>query len=103
MFHPRPIHLDTYGVTCLSQAVTDDDRTTHGPPTDTPQWHHQPIPEQMYDDRVRAIEDQLGISTGDAQAMVDAEDLLAQRPQKRRPTPRSSHRATHSTRTVYRR
>ena len=35
--------------------------------------------EQTYDDRVREIEDQLGISTGDAQAMVDAEDLLAQR------------------------
>ena len=35
--------------------------------------------EQTYDDRVRAIEDQLGIPTGDAQAMVDAEELVAQR------------------------
>ena len=35
--------------------------------------------EQTYDDRVREIEDQLGISTSDAQAMVDAEDVLAQR------------------------
>jgi hypothetical protein len=35
--------------------------------------------EQTHDDRVREIEDQLGLSTGDAQAMVDAEDVLAQR------------------------
>ena len=35
--------------------------------------------EQTYDDRARALENELGISTGDAQAMVDAEDLLAQR------------------------
>ena len=45
--------------------------------------------EQTHDYRVRALEDQLGISTSDAQAMVDAEDLLAQRLQKRRPTRRS--------------
>jgi hypothetical protein len=35
--------------------------------------------EQAYDNRVREIEDQLGVSTSDAQAMVDAEDVLAQR------------------------
>ena len=35
--------------------------------------------EQTYDDRVRALENKLGISTGDAQAMVDAEELVAQR------------------------
>ena len=35
--------------------------------------------EQTYDNRVREIEVQLGISTSDAQAMVDAEDVLAQR------------------------
>jgi hypothetical protein len=35
------------------------------------------LSEQTYDDRVRAIEDQLGIPTSDAQAMVDAEDVLA--------------------------
>ena len=35
--------------------------------------------EQTHDYRVRALEDHLGISTGDAQAMVDAEELLAQR------------------------
>lgn len=35
--------------------------------------------EQTYDDRVRALEDELGIPTSDAQAMVDAEDLLAHR------------------------
>ena len=34
--------------------------------------------EQTYDDRVRALENELGISTRDAQAMVDAEDLVAQ-------------------------
>ena len=34
---------------------------------------------QTYDNRVRALEDQLGVSTSDAQAMVDAEDLVAQR------------------------
>ena len=33
--------------------------------------------EQTYDDRIREIEDQLGIPTGDAQAMVDAEELVA--------------------------
>ena len=35
--------------------------------------------EQTYDDRVRALENELGISTSDAQAMVDAEELVAQR------------------------
>ena len=35
--------------------------------------------EQTYGDRVREIEDQLGISTGDAQAMVDADGMLTQR------------------------
>ena len=35
--------------------------------------------EQTNDDRVRALEDELGISTDDAQAMIDVEDLLAQR------------------------
>ena len=33
--------------------------------------------DQTHDDRVRALEDELGIPTSDAQAMVDAEDLLA--------------------------
>ena len=33
--------------------------------------------EQTYDDRVRALENELGISTGDAQSMVDAEELVA--------------------------
>ena len=32
--------------------------------------------EQTYDNRVRALEDELGMSTGDAQAMVYAEDLV---------------------------
>jgi hypothetical protein len=32
--------------------------------------------EQAYDHRVRALEDELGVSTSDAQAMVDAEDLV---------------------------
>ena len=35
--------------------------------------------EQTYDNRVRALEDELSVSTSDAQAMVDAEDVLAQR------------------------
>ena len=30
-----------------------------------------------YEERVRALEDELGISTSDAQAMIDAEDLLS--------------------------
>jgi hypothetical protein len=52
--------------------------SSHGP-TDTPQWHHPAMDEQTYDNRVRAIEDELRIPTSDAQAMVDAEDVLAQR------------------------
>ena len=38
--------------------------------------------EQTHGDRVREIEDQLGLSTSDAQAMVEAEDLLASRASK---------------------
>ena len=52
--------------------------------------------EQTYDDRVRAIEDELGVSTSDAQAMVDAEELVAQRPQRRRATPRSQRAKRHT-------
>ena len=55
------------------------DHTHPLPPTDTPQWEHGAMAEQTYDDRIRAIEDQLGIPTSDAQATVDAEDLVAQR------------------------
>ena len=32
-----------------------------------------------YADRVRALEDELGIPTSDAQAMADAEDYLARK------------------------
>lgn len=46
---------------------------------DTPRWEYGGMDEQTYDNRVRALEDELGISTSDAQAMVDAEDVLAQR------------------------
>ena len=35
--------------------------------------------EPTYDDRVLALEEELGIPTSDAQAMIDAEDVLAQR------------------------
>lgn len=35
--------------------------------------------EPTYGERVRALEDDLGIPTSDAQAMVDAEDVLKSR------------------------
>ena len=35
--------------------------------------------EPTYDDRVLALEEELGIPTSDAQAMIDAEDVLDQR------------------------
>ena len=57
---------------------TDSHGSSHHSP-DTPRWEHGAMDEQTYDNRVRALENELGISTGDAQAMVDAEDLLAQR------------------------
>jgi len=39
----------------------------------------EPTSEQTYETRVQALEDELGIPTSDAQAMVDADDLTAQR------------------------
>ena len=62
--------------------VNRDQSACHDPAahhTDRPRWEHGAMTEQTYDDRVREIEDQLGISTSDAQAMVDAEEVLAQR------------------------
>ena len=35
--------------------------------------------EQTYDNRVRELENELGLSTSDAQAMVAAEGMLTQR------------------------
>jgi hypothetical protein len=35
--------------------------------------------DRTYETRVRALEDELGIPTSDAQAMVDADDVSARR------------------------
>jgi hypothetical protein len=35
--------------------------------------------QQSYETRVQALEDELSIPTSDAQAMIDADDLSAQR------------------------
>ena len=65
---------------CLSRPILDED-VNRGPDwdltvdktqTDTGVVSHIP-----YEERVGALEDELGISTSDAQAMVDAEDLLS--------------------------
>ena len=79
-----PIHvtstllpLEADGVTCLSQAATFHERP-HITPTHAG-GSMDSMTEQTHDYRVRALADQLGISTGDAQAMVDAGDLLAPR------------------------
>ena len=50
--------------------------------------------EQAYDHRVRALEDELGVSTSDAQAMVDAEVLVA----NSAPTNAAQHHGPHSER-----
>ena len=80
MFNSVPatlLPLEADGVTCLSQAATSHDSAAQH--TDTPRWERGDMDEQTYDYRVRALEDQLGVSSSDAQAMVDAEELLAQR------------------------
>ena len=72
--------LDADGVMCLSQAATFHERP-HITPTH-PGGSMDSMTEQTHGDRVREIEDQLGLSTSDAQAMVEAEDLLASRASK---------------------
>ena len=73
---PRYFHSMRWEVVRLSKR-TCHDPTDHS--TDTPRSQHEVMDEQAYDNRVRAIEDELGIPTSDAQAMVNAEDVLAQR------------------------
>ena len=45
---------------------------------------------RTYDERVRALEEELGVPTSDAQAMVDAEDYLAARRCPHQPSSQSS-------------